>query len=101
MDINDKIEQDDIALIKDNFGKVFQNILNFLYVITTKNVGMLYLVTKYMLKNYLGENSEEKYQTDHMCIKLENKKIEIIKEKEDEKDKNNSLQEKSCNKKHN
>ena len=101
MDINDKIEQDDIALIKDNFGKVFQNILNFLYVITTKNVGMLYLVTKYMLKNYLSENSEEKYQTDHICIKLENKKIEIMKEKEDEKEKNGSLQEKSCNKKHN
>ena len=101
IDIHDKLEKDDIALIKSNFGKVFQNILSFLYIITNKNTGMLYLVTKYILKNFLSENKEEKYLTNHICVKLENKKIEIIKEKEVEKDKNISLCENSSNNKHN
>ena len=101
MDIQNTLEKDDITLIKDNFGKVFQNILTFLYIITNKNIGMLYLVTKYMLKNFLSENSEEKFQTNHKCIRLENKKIEFVKEKKDEKDKNISLEDDAVNKKHN
>ena len=101
MDIQNRLEKDDIALIKDNFGKVFQNILTFLYIITNKNIGMLYLVTKYMLKNFLSENPEEKFQTNHICIKFDNQKIEILKEKEDKKDNNISLQDKVIKNNHN
>jgi len=81
-----EVEKNDIFLLKDNFCAVFQNFLTFLYIITNKNMGMLYLVSKCFLKNYLGKNSEEKFKTCHTCAKLENKKIEIIKENEKESD---------------
>jgi len=79
-----EIEKNDISLLKDNFCVVFQNFLTFLYIITYKNMGMLYLVSKYFLNNYLSKNPEEKFKVCHTCIKLENKKIEVIKNKEEE-----------------
>ena len=79
-----EIEKNDISLLKDNFCVVFQNFLTFLYIITYKNMGMLYLVSKYFLNNYLSKNPEEKFKVCHTCIKLENKKIEVIKDKEKE-----------------
>ena len=82
-------EQKDIALLEKNFCTIFQNFLTFLYQITNKNMGMLYLVTKFLLKNFLSENTEEKYKTSHTCAKLENKKIEILKDKESENNKHN------------
>ena len=82
-------EKRDISLIEENFCVVFQNFLTFLYIITNKNMGVLYLVTNCFLKNYLSENSEEKFKVYHTCIKLENKKIEIIKEKESDNNKHN------------
>ena len=89
IDIHNADEKKDIALIEGNFCALFQNFLTFLFVITNKNMGMLYLVTKYILKNYLNENSEEKYKTCHACIKLENEKIEIIKEEKSDNNKHN------------
>ena len=89
IDIHNAEEKKDIILLEDNFCSIFQNLLTFLFSITNKNIGMLYLVTKYALKNYLSENSEEKFKTCHTCIKLENKKIEIIKEKESDNNKHN------------
>ena len=77
-------EKNDITLVKENFCAVFQNFLTFLYTITNKNMGMLYLVSKCFLKNYLGKSSEEKFKVCHTCVKLVNKKIEIIKENEKE-----------------
>ena len=77
-------EKNDISLLKDNFCVVFQNFLTFLYIITSKNMGMLYLVSKYFLNNYLNKNPVEKFKICHTCAKLENKKIEIIKENEKE-----------------
>ena len=74
--------KNDIFLLKDNFCVVFQNFLTFLYIITNKNMGMLYLVSKYFLNNYLSKNAGEKFKVCHTCAKLENKKIEIIKEQE-------------------
>ena len=75
-------EKNDIFLLKDNFCVVLQNFLTFLYMITNKNMGMLHLVSKYFLNNYLSKNSEEIFKVCHTCAKLENKKIEIIKEQE-------------------
>jgi len=77
-------EKIDISLLKENFCAVFQNFLTFLYTITNKSMGMLYLVSKYFLNNYLSKNPEEKFKICHICAKLENKKIEIIKENEKE-----------------
>ena len=88
-DTHNSEEKKDISLIKENFCIVFQNFLTFIYNLTYKNIGMLYLVTKYMLQNFLSDNTEEKYKVSHTCIKLENKKIEIIKEKESDNNKHN------------
>ena len=72
-------EKDDVFTLKENFGIVFQNFLTFLYVITNKNMGMLYLITKYIIKNHLASdnNIDEKFKTSHSCIILENKNIQI------------------------
>jgi hypothetical protein len=96
-------EKDDVKLLKDNFCIVFQNFLNFIYLITNKNMGMLYLITKYLIKNhFMSKDLDEKFKTDHACIKYENKKIEIINQKEEKNEKILSLkdekEEKSNNK---
>ena len=79
-------EKNDILLLKQNFCAVFQNFLTFLYTITNKNMGMLYLVSKYSLNNYLSKNPEEKFKVSHTCVRLEKKKIEVIKDNEKESD---------------
>ena len=88
-DIQNLEEKKDIGILEKNFCAVFQNFLTFLYEISKKNMGMLYLVTKYMLKNFLSENKEEQYKTCHTCIKLENKKIEIINDNKSDNNKHN------------
>ena len=101
--IHNEREKDDVKMLKDNFCIVFQNFLNFIYLITNKNMGMLYLITKYLIKNhFMSKDLDEKFKTDHACIKYENKKIEIINQKEEKKEKILSLkdekEEKSNNK---
>ena len=48
---HNKREQKDALNLKENFCIVFQNFITFLYLITCKNMGMLYLITNYILKN--------------------------------------------------
>ena len=82
--IHNAREKEDVILLKNNFGIVFQNFLSFIYLITNNNTGMLYLISKYLLKNHLSsQNLEEKFATFHTCIKLENKNIQIYKENGD------------------
>jgi len=75
---HNKREQEDVLSLKENFCIVFQNFITFLYLITHKNMGMLYLITNYILKNHFSENIDEKYKTNHSCIKIENKNIQIL-----------------------
>ena len=87
---HNKREQEDVLNLKENFCIVFQNFITFLYLITNKNMGMLYLITNYILKNHFSENIDEKYKTNHSCIKIENKKIQIIYE-DTSSNKNNDI----------
>ena len=73
-----EIEKEDLALLKQNFSIVFQNFLDFLYRITSKNIGMIHLVASYMMKNFCTEdNLEDIYMTTHTCINLDNNDIQI------------------------
>ena len=79
INIEDINEKEDINILNDNFCVVFQNFISFLYLITYKNMGMLYLISNYILHNhFLIDNLEEKDKTNHSCIKIENKKINIL-----------------------
>ena len=42
--IRNETEGEDISLLKENFCIIFQNFMNFLYIIKNKNIGMTYLV---------------------------------------------------------
>jgi hypothetical protein len=69
----------DIRLLKYNFGIVFQNLLHFLRLISEKNVGMLYLIANYFLKNHLEKQKlNEEYKTTHNCVKLSENDIEFL-----------------------
>ena len=82
-------EKEDILLLKENFCIVFQNFLNFLYFITSKNIGMVYLISQYILKNHFSSDKlEENDKISHSCIKLENKKIQILYENKNNKNNN-------------
>ena len=87
---HNKREQADVLNLKKNFCIVFQNFITFLYLITNNNMGMLYLITNYFLKNHFPENIDEKYKTNHSCIKIENKNIQILYEDTNE-NKNNDI----------
>ena len=87
INIKDEKEREDITILNENFCIVFQNLLSFLNTITYKNLGMLYLVSKYILKNHFSlEFLEEKYKTGHSCIKIDKKNIEILYEAKDNND---------------
>ena len=45
-------EKEDIILLKNNFIVVFQNLMNFLRLISEKNIGILHLIADYFLKNH-------------------------------------------------
>ena len=81
----EKIEtKNKINHLKDNFGVIFKNFMNFLRKITEKNIAMLHIVASYFLKNNLSENIEikkdeqEQFYTTHSCIKISNDNIEIL-----------------------
>ena len=83
-----KDEKNDILLLKKNFGKVFQNFLDFLYKITEKNLGIFHLIANYLLKNhFMNEQSDTKYKISHACVKMEINNIKILfKNKNENKD---------------
>ena len=77
--ISEKEERKDINILEENFCIVFQNLLTFLSLVTYECPGMFYLISNYLLKNHFSsENIEEKHKTTHECIKVVNKKIEIL-----------------------
>ena len=86
INITNDDERNDIIILNDNFCIVFQNFLNFLNILVTKNMGMVYLISNYLLKNHFSsKNIEEKYMTAHSCIKIENQNIQILYENKNQK----------------
>ena len=72
-------EKEYITKLKNDFCIVFQNLLNFLRLITENNLGMLYLISNYFLQNHFKTSSiDENYKTSHRCVKIGIKEIEII-----------------------
>ena len=50
-------EKKDVALVKNNFSVVFKNFMYFLRLISKNNLGMVYLISNYFLKNnFISEN---------------------------------------------
>ena len=79
---NDNIKKD-IILLKKHFQIVFQNFLNFLRIISKKNIGMLHFLANYFIKNNLYINSKtekenEEFLTTHKCYKIEKDNIKIL-----------------------
>ena len=73
-----------IYLLKNNFCKVYQNFLDFLRLITENNLGMLYLIANYFLKNHFENNVDKELFTNHRCVKFDIENIEILYEKNEE-----------------
>ena len=76
-DKKDKDAKKDILFLKANFGVIFKNFLDFLRLISQKNIGMLHLLARYFLKNNYLKNKEE-FTTHHQCIKLLKDDIQIL-----------------------
>ena len=72
-------EIEDVYFLKNNFGIVFQNFLNFLYLLAKDNMGMLHLIANYLLKNNLQKdnNKNERGYTTHSCIQIMDDDIKI------------------------
>ena len=73
----------DIILLKKNFCILFQNFLNFLRLISQKNMGMLHLISNYFIKNnlYINSKSEkenEEFMVTHKCYIIEKDNIKIL-----------------------
>ena len=64
--------------LKDNFGVVFKNFMDFLRKITEKNMAMLHIIVSYFLKNNFKKNDKEWGLTTHSCIKISENNIEIL-----------------------
>ena len=72
-------EKEHINSLKNNFSIAFQNLLDFLRLITENNLGMLYLISNYFMQNHFKNSPiEEDYKTSHRCVKISLKGIEII-----------------------
>ena len=75
--------QKDITLLKKNFCIVFQNFLNFLRLISRKNMGMLHFLSNYFIKNNLinsksEEEEDKEFMTTHKCYIIEKNDIKIL-----------------------
>ena len=76
--------KNNVHIIKENFGIVFKNFINFLRKITEKNLAMLHIIASYFLKNNLNLNEKTgtadnvQSQTTHTCIKISPNNIEIL-----------------------
>ena len=78
---NDKLDKEanDIKSLKKAFCFVFQKFLNFLRLISQKNLGMLHLIANYFLKNHFEkEKLSNEYMTNHRCIKISPNNIELF-----------------------
>ena len=78
---NQKIinEKNDIILLKKNFCIVFQNFINFLRLISQKNLAIFHIIAKYLLKNHLeNQQIEDNYLTTHRCINIIKDNINIM-----------------------
>ena len=74
-----KKEKEDVLLLKENFRVVFQNLLDFLRLISSKNLGMLHLIANYFLKSSLeNKNLEPAYMTTHRCVKFNKNEIQLF-----------------------
>ena len=72
-------EKNDVRSLKDNFCLVFQNLVDFLRLISQKNLGMLHLLAIYFMKNHLeGQKLEDDYLTNHKCIQVSQNDINIF-----------------------
>ena len=72
-------EKNDILLLKKNFCVVFQNLIDFLRLISQKNLAVLHLIAKYFLKNHLeNQKLEDDYITTHRCINITEDNINIM-----------------------
>ena len=79
LDNNLKDELKDIIFLKNNFCIVFQNLLHFLRLISQKNLGMLYIIANYFLKNHFqNQKLENDYLTTHRCIKINENDIKLF-----------------------
>ena len=67
-----------IINLKSNFEVVFENFMDFLRMITEKNLAMLNIMASYFLKNNLDKNNKEQGLTTHSCIKISENNIEIL-----------------------
>ena len=71
-------EKLDIIYLKNNFCIVFQNLIYFLRLITKDNIGMLHLISEYLLKNNLESiNLEDQFMVEHRCIEISQNNIKI------------------------
>ena len=71
-------EKNDVEFIKSNFKIVFENLIYFLRLITKDNLGMVYLISNYFLKNNLDSlKLDEEYKIDHRCIEIKQDDIKI------------------------
>ena len=74
-----KAEKEDFCLIKENFGIVYQNLLDFLRLISHKNLGMLHLLANFLLKNHLENKTiEDEFMTTHRCLKITDNEIQLF-----------------------
>ena len=80
-------EKEDILFIRLNFGRVFKNFIYFLRLITKNNLGMVYLISNYFLKNHFGSSKIEKeYKTAHRCIEISKNDIKVFYDSEEEEE---------------
>ena len=74
-----KEEKEDVLLLKNNFYVVFQNLIDFLRLISNKNFGMLHLISNFFLKTSLENTTlEPEYMTSHRCIQFNQKNIQLF-----------------------
>ena len=72
-------EKQDILMLKENFGILYQKFFDFIRLICENNLAMLYLIANYFLENHFkNQNLEEDYKTYHRCIKFDTKDIKVI-----------------------
>ena len=72
-------EKNDVRSLKENVCLVFQNMVDFLRLISQKNLGMLHLLAIYFMKNHLeGQKLEDDYLTTHKCIQVSQNDINIF-----------------------
>ena len=76
-------KRDDIILLKNNFCQIYQDLLDFLRLISKNNFGMFYLLSNYFMENHFKNNIiEDDYKTNHRCVKFDKNEIEILDNKE-------------------